>query len=133
MKYQRKSPLLATQLFSQLNESNRVFSNIIALELERQPERFPLILTGTATCPGCQKMYDYRTDQIYRNISSSCRITCSTPGCGDVFFVHAVYRPSREENPDKAPLYIYAELYTTLKGQMLFEIQLDVKDIKEPD
>ncbi len=133
MQYQRMSPALATKLFSQLNESNRVFSNIIALELEKPPEKFPLILTGAATCPGCQKKYAYRTDQIYRNISSSCRITCSTPGCGDVFLVHAVYRPSREEDPEKAPLYVYADLYTTLKGQMLIEIQLDVKDLKEPD
>ena len=128
MKWDQESSALVNQAFARLGENDRVFSNIIAIRFEQPPEKFPVIVTGTSTCPGCHKEYQYKLE-AYENFGACDRIVCSNPCCGDVYFVRGAYRPSRAEKNENMPIYVYSDLYTTLKGQHLSKVELEVSGL----
>ncbi len=129
MQWDLESSVSVNQAFDRLGESNRVFSNIIAIQFEQIPEEFPVYVSGTSTCPGCGKVYDFNIE-AYKDFDARNQITCSNPACGGVYTVYAVYRPSRSEGSEIVPIYLYADLYTTLKGQQLSRVVIDKVNVK---
>lgn len=128
MEWQQRSSSAIDLEFSALNETNDVFSNVIAIYLEETPVDFPITITGASTCPGCRGRYPWRIE-AFKSFAASCRITCTNSQCGDEYDVYAAYRPGESGWDDDPPIYLYAQMYTTLKGQFLTPIILEVEDL----
>lgn len=115
-----------TNAFKKLGETNSLFSEVHALRFTDDPQSFPVMVSGTATCPGCDRLHSFQAE-VFAEWNANAMITCAD--CGVVFLVYAVYRPSYAEEGEAVPVYLYADLYSYRQGQPLSQIILDVTSV----
>jgi hypothetical protein len=128
MEWEQESSSKIEKEFKALRENKRFFSNVIAISFDETPVDFPVVITGTSTCPGCRSNYPFNIE-AYEAFSGSNRIACTKTTCRDEYDVHAAYRPGWDGWTEDPPIYIYADMYTTLKGQQLTPVVIEILDV----